>query len=549
MSFIDLKTIPFSYKNAYFVISLTQEHQLVIRDIRGGDLNPGHLFYLIPECTYRFIADATLLTLYNEADESVVLQITFQSPELLRITTNGHSIQLKAIQRPYEQWCQVRKKEWQYASYFKEMKYSVHCIKGEVKHMPKENALTFNGEIILERYKVVSQLKMESVPPFHDLVDLNRSRLMSWTHAFSNKEPDDLLQRAATVLWNNFVGPEGRLKYPALYMTKNWMTNIWSWDNCFSAIGLCRVDLKSALEQIWIFESLQDDSGALPDYTNDVYASFSCTKPPILGWTYRQMAKRNPEIKKDETILRRFYAMAKGQVRYFLEHRMSDIGLPFYTHGNDSGWDNGTFYTEGVPIVAPDLTVYLLDQLEFLIEAAETFRDYKASEEYKALNRQLLDALQKHLWKRGQFRAIKLPEMKVVDSGNTLQRLTPLMISHLLPESITLAMLDDLSQFVTPLGLATEALDSTYYTYNGYWRGPIWAPVMLMMIESLKSMQKDALYRPLIEGFFKCVEVGGFAENFDPITGEGLVDTGFAWTCAVYATLRQDLENDIINEG
>ena len=43
---------------------------------------------------------------------------------------------------------------------------------------------------------------------------------------------------AAYVNWESVVAPEGHLTRPAMLMSKNWMTNLWSWDNCFNAMAL-----------------------------------------------------------------------------------------------------------------------------------------------------------------------------------------------------------------------------------------------------------------------------------------------------------------------
>ena len=35
---------------------------------------------------------------------------------------------------------------------------------------------------------------------------------------------------ASYILWSAYVPAEGALSLPSVYMSKNWMTNIWSWD-------------------------------------------------------------------------------------------------------------------------------------------------------------------------------------------------------------------------------------------------------------------------------------------------------------------------------
>ena len=95
-------------------------------------------------------------------------------------------------------------------------------------------------------------------------------------------------------------------------------------------------------------------------------------------------------------------------------------------------------------------------------------------------------------------------------------------------------------RFLTDYGLATESISSSHYRDNGYWKGPIWAPTMLIFIDGLRRCGENAHAKTLAHRFIKCMEIGGMAENFDPLTGEGLVDPGFAWTSSVYLTLVEE---------
>ena len=70
------------------------------------------------------------------------------------------------------------------------------------------------------------------------------------------------------------------LTRPAIYMSKNWMTNIWSWDHCFVALAL-PPDL--AWQQMAVIFAAQHPSGRLPDYLNDRFALWAFTKPPVHG--------------------------------------------------------------------------------------------------------------------------------------------------------------------------------------------------------------------------------------------------------------------------
>ena len=43
-----------------------------------------------------------------------------------------------------------------------------------------------------------------------------------------------------------------------MYMSKNWMTNVWSWDHCFNAMALCRDHPSLAWDQWMIMADFQD---------------------------------------------------------------------------------------------------------------------------------------------------------------------------------------------------------------------------------------------------------------------------------------------------
>lgn len=551
--------------------------QLFVRDIRGGDLDPGCLFMFKFEIEglegnlramslseIRFDATPSLLT--ASYDGLPFMEITFEDEDAFRIRTMSSAVVVKlaAVLNKYNTIAQIGVSDWEFTSYFKEVKMGIHKLNGEgtvladwlaIGSKDIEIQLSRGGEWRIATYLVAEGVKPYKLASFENCERRNHRKFISWSRQFkgSCNIPETIspamfearIDEASHILWQNFVKESGQLRYPALYMTKNWMTNIWSWDNFFSAMGLMCASKRSAFEQLILFEKLQSPEGAFPDYANDRYASYSCNKPPLLGWCYNWMIlnetsddqsskKTQTHYYKKPAQLNRIYKMAEKQTQYWLTYRMSELGLPYYTHGNDSGWDNGTFFSEGVPVITPDLTTFLLLQMQFLIDYAP---DQMAAKQWQKSYDILLTQLIDQLWDGETFVAIKWPENRVIKMEGTLQRLLPLLLGKSLPEEITFKMKRDLKGFETPYGFATEKTDSPYYKYNGYWRGPIWAPTTLLMIDALKRTSEPEWANRIREKFINCVMTGAFAENFDPLTGEGLVDTGFAWTASVFTIL------------
>ncbi|MDH8678046.1 trehalase family glycosidase [Fusibacter bizertensis] len=568
MNAIDLIKIPFSTRGSYTVFSILKNENkahFYMRDIRGGDLDPGCLFEFefqdirkdgvcrrLEVDEIKFEVKPSLLTGYRF--EKRAFEITFEDEDSFRVRTFEANLRISmvAVNHKYNTIAELNLLNWEFTSYFKEVKVGIHKLSGngnvtanwlEIGNKEIKIDLGEEDEWRFVTYRVAEGEKPFAIDTFESCEKRMHQKYAGWSKRFKIKSKIPMntmlsilearVEEAAHILWQNFVKAEGKLSYPALYMTKNWMTNIWSWDNFFSAMGLLTASRKAALEQLIIFEKLQSPEGAFPDYSNDRYASYSCNKPPLLGWCYNWMIQKDGSFKK-ESSLKRIYQMAEKQVNYWLNHRMSDLGLPYYTHGNDSGWDNGTFFSEGVPVITPDLTTFLLLQIQFLIDYAKTQKDL---EHWQVIYNKLYKAMMLHLWNGEQFVAIKWPEKKVIPMESTLQRLLPLLLSKALPEKIVDKLKEDLIDFETPFGFATEMPNSQYYKYNGYWRGPIWAPTTYLMIDALHLNGEQVWANRIKEKFINCIIKGGFAENFDPFTGEGLVDTGFAWTASVFVLL------------
>src|SRR5260370_38178960 len=67
-----------------------------------------------------------------------------------------------------------------------------------------------------------------------------------------------------------------------------------------------------------------------------------------------------------------------------------------------------------------------------------------------------------------------------------------------------------------------------------YWRGPVWLIVNWMLIDGLRRNGRAELAERIRRDSLTLVERMGFAEYFNPLTGELLGGTGFSWTAAMY---------------
>jgi hypothetical protein len=90
--------------------------------------------------------------------------------------------------------------------------------------------------------------------------------------------------------------------------------------------------------------------------------------------------------------------------------------------------------------------------------------------------------------------------------------------------------------------LASTPADAPCFDERRYWRGPIWAVVNWLLIDGLRRNNAVAFAEAIRCGLLDAIETAGFAEYFDPLTGEGLGGAGFTWTAAAWLVLSGGME-------
>ncbi len=352
-------------------------------------------------------------------------------------------------------------------------------------------------------------------------------------------EYEQARRMASYINWSCLVNGQGLLTREAMLMAKNWMCNVWSWDHCFNAIALSYFAPSLAWDQFMVMFDQQKDNGRLPDSVSDTYAIWNFCKPPVHGWALsRMMQVMEPDYAQCEEA----YDRLSRWTNWWLVYRDEDgDGICEYHHGNDSGWDNSTAFRESPVMELPDLATFLILQMDVLEELAG--RLGKAEEEKHWRNRsdQMLQAMLTHCFENDRPKAVKSGshEETVCDS---LILYLPVLLGEKLPENIRKTMLSELKgdRFLTAHGYATEAVKSPLYKSDGYWRGPIWAPSTMLLVDGLNRCGESELAGEVARRYCDMVRQNGCAENFDAITGEGLRDKAYTWTSSVFLILAYE---------
>jgi len=430
------------------------------------------------------------------------------------------------------------------------------------------------AEGFLQEY-VVAREPAGTVADFRENVECVRKDFEDWLyHCPDPLGPESLpaLQEAhcrktrghmlaSYITWSCMVRKEGFLPRPAMYMSKNWMANIWSWDHCFNAMAQIYKNPALAWDQFCIFFDRQHQTGVLPDYMNNRYATWNCCKPPVHGWALNWMMERDASgYISDERLSEVYLPLARWTEWWFRFRDDDRDGIPQYDHGNDSGWDNSTVFSQGVPVESPDLSAFLVIQMETLAGIARRLGKTQESITWLARSEDLLNKMIAHFWNwnRKQFVPTLLtPSCEPCDHRHgaclrhshheiqsaSLLPYVSIVLGKRLPESIRQCLVNDLAapgKFLTEFGLATESVSSPHYNSDGYWRGPIWAPATMLIVEGLYRAGEESLARDIARRFCKMASENGMAENFDALSGKGLQDRAFTWTSSVYMILAHE---------
>ncbi len=221
-------------------------------------------------------------------------------------------------------------------------------------------------------------------------------------------------------------------------MSKHWMDKVWSWDHCFNALALARSDPGLALDQFLAVFDHQTETGALPDSITHSEVLYNFVKPPIHGWMFSLLRERMPTPIRSET-LAEVYRRLSAWSRYWLDHRRAPgSALPFYEHGNDSGWDNSTVFDADRLIESPDLAAFLVLQLDELAHlAAEVAPDEAAGWEAEA--DAVAAALVDQLWDGSRLFARSVIGHRAASTSSLLTAL-PIVAAERLPAASLMAL-------------------------------------------------------------------------------------------------------------
>jgi putative isomerase len=570
MAELSIDATPFSRYGAWWAVSQLAgrrapagEDGLYVRTFHGGNTPIIRLTPLLDGAPVEVEVEQTpaLLTLAAEAGR---VEICFDGTRTLRIRGQGLGLRLDPVVRtvlyatdedhttfnlrPVRRRYQIERLAggmqvqgmWQAGSSGTDVAHGSDQGQAEDPRVELAPGPDGTWEIAVDEF--VSTWVASVRPDFDTCVATVAREFDDWLAALP-PAPEALAQTrkvAGYIDWSAVVEPEGLLKRPAMLMSKNWMTNVWSWDHCFNAIALAAGINEVAWDQLLVVVDHQDAYGAYPDAINDMMKHYNFSKPPIHGWATLEVLKRHPAGVSEARIQGMVNSLAAWTEWWLAHRRVLGHRLPHYLHGNDSGWDNSTMFDQGVPLEAPDLAAFLIVQMDALAALSERLGDEVAARTWWERADELYDALMAEMWVEDHFVG-KLATTGAKVESESLIPCIPILLGERLPVPAREALVARIERFVTDWGPATEHPASPKYTRDGYWRGPIWAPSTYLIVDGLERSGYPDLAREIAARFCRLCEKSGLAENYNALTGEALRDPAYTWTSSVFLLLAERL--------
>jgi len=552
----DVARVPFSRFGSWMSISIPRrEQELTFRNHHGGENNLFPLQALASGQVVRpqIEAEPWRLRLRHGAGQ---IEIGFDSPRTVRLRGRGLGLQLGGKNIAYSEGPNLVT-----LNKPRTRRYQVEMLRGAIalrQQVPGQAIYPLTAvltpaedgrwEAAIDEY--TSTWQRPPRPAFDQALAAARRDFEAFLEAMPAVRPPDEAARAlaAYVNWSSVVEPCGLLRRPTMLMSKNWMCNVWSWDQCFNALALARGLPELALDQMLVLADHQDEFGAYFDAANDVLMHYNFSKPPVHGLIFRELLRRAPRPPAAK-LLRTMYDSLGRQADWWLTHRRRPgQRLPYYLHGNDSGWDNSTMFDGGVPLAAPDLAALLVAQLDALAELAAALGRTTAAARWRQRAAELQQALLEELWRGDHFVARRADTGAVVESQSLIPWL-PIVLGRRLPKPLRAALHKGLAQHLTAWGLATEKPSSPQYRADGYWRGPIWAPATWLAVTGLDRCGYGELADTIANRFCRLCARSGFAENFEARTGKPLCDPAYTWTASVFLLLAERMRRRAARSG
>ena len=382
---------------------------------------------------------------------------------------------------------------------------------------------------------------------FQECIDSSADAFQNWLLQMPElpEEYNTSWQLAGYTLWSNLIAKGGNFRREGILMSKTRLTFIWAWDHCFTAMACSYHMPLRAWDQLMVIFDHQMENGQLPDPISSDHLHTTYVKPPIHGWTVKKLIGKN--VLTDDQLQELYVILEKWTNYWFNDRDSNNNGLPEYHHGNDC-MDNGTeFDINGKAYQfsrweSANLYAYLVIQMDVLHDLAVKFKKPDEAKIWKERSDKLLERMISRTWNGEKFVTINIGHNTINEKSQSLMAYMPIILGKKLPVEIREKLIHDIKfeGYLTDYGLASENPKSPLFEEDGYWRGAIWAPQTMIIVDGLNECGEHQLAKEISQKYIDICVNSGFRETHSAINGKGQRDVSFAWTAGVFLILGHE---------
>lgn len=201
-------------------------------------------------------------------------------------------------------------------------------------------------------------------------------------------------------------------------------------------------------------------------------------------------------------------------------------------HFRALNWDTSKLHDASpFQVVDPGFNAILIRACSDLADLAETLGENGLAEENRAYANRGLAAMES-LWSEahGQYLCRDRTTDRLIESASVGGLLAAFCA---IPAARAAAIATAIENHGTRYRVASHTPKDARFDAKRYWRGPVWLVVNYMIADGLaRAGQEDAAAR-ITASSLDLIRESGFAEYYDPITGEPLGGGRFTWTAAM----------------
>lgn len=200
----------------------------------------------------------------------------------------------------------------------------------------------------------------------------------------------------------------------------------------------------------------------------------------------------------------------------------------------DLGWDNDKLH-DGSPfrVVDPGFNAILIRSCMDLAAVADALGETATAERSRNLAERGLAALDT-LWSDtyGQYLCFDRAAGALVESPS-IGGLLPVFAA--VPRARAASIAGRIGKLAEQVRYMVPSHDPSTPGYDGkrYWRGPLWLIVNYMIADGLRAAGEAKTSERIVRDSLELIDRSGFAEYYDPISGEPCGGGRFTWTAAM----------------